>query len=253
MFSSKRYKKIFIENHLSDFNALWANKVKWFEEPNQRRGGWSGVGRMQLPLQQQGKALDIFIKKQKNHGRRSLLHPIAGEPTFRREYRNLLYLEKHHFNAPHVVYYDEQHDQHDRAILIVETLKGYVPLDEFIASAKERGVTRQQKKAVIYVVANALRNFHQLRLQHRALYPKHIFVNILESQPQAALIDLEKARFNLVALRRAYYDLSTLHKHAEGWTRSERLYFLLCYFKRQKVGWFIKKFAHQLNKRSGLA
>ena len=30
-------------NGLDSFDAIWTLDIGWFEEPNQRRGGWSGV------------------------------------------------------------------------------------------------------------------------------------------------------------------------------------------------------------------
>jgi hypothetical protein len=35
-------------NHLDDFDSIWNMKVDWFEDPNERRGGWSGVGKLGL-------------------------------------------------------------------------------------------------------------------------------------------------------------------------------------------------------------
>ena len=32
-------------NGLDSFESIWALDIGWFEEPNVRRGGWSGVSR----------------------------------------------------------------------------------------------------------------------------------------------------------------------------------------------------------------
>lgn len=236
MFQTERYQKIFSQHQLGGFDQLWARKIDWFEEPNQRRGGWSGVGKVDLGAKG-SEFLSVFIKKQKNHGRRTLLHPIAGEPTFRREFKRLQYLERNNVHAPNVVFYDEKRIEDAAcAVLITETLINFEPLDEVIASWHEAGsVTRKQKQHLLATVASFLKRFHQSGLVHRALYPKHIFVKNAPSQPEFALIDLEKARFSPLFWYRAYFDLSALNRHADYWTRSERLAFFLQYCGTSKL------------------
>ncbi len=37
-------------NGLDSFESVWSLDIGWFEEPNVRRGGWSGVSRLELKL-----------------------------------------------------------------------------------------------------------------------------------------------------------------------------------------------------------
>ena len=37
-------------NGLDSFESVWALDIGWFEEPNERRGGWSGVSRPEVEL-----------------------------------------------------------------------------------------------------------------------------------------------------------------------------------------------------------
>lgn len=235
MFQSERYQQIFAQHQLDGFQQLWDKKIEWFEEPNHRRGGWSGVG--QLFLKSDADDLSVFVKKQKNHGRRTLRHPFRGEPTFRREFKRLVFLEASQIKAPKVVFYGEQRIDHkSSAILVTETLMGYEPLDAATQNWQTTGqLTRQQKKRLLTAIASSLRNFHQAGLVHRALYPKHIFIRNGDTHPEVALIDLEKARFSLFFLYRAYFDLSALNRHAEYWTKSERLFFFLQYFQVKRL------------------
>ena len=225
MFQSKRYQNIFAHHQLDGFEPIWHRHIDWFEEPNHRRGGWSGVG--QLTLTTKDDALSVFVKKQQNHGRRTLLHPFKGEPTFRREHKRLTFLEQHKIKAPKVVFYGEQRiEQNACAILATEALLGYKPLDEITTDWFTTNLqTRQQKRILLKTVAMALRAFHNTGLVHRALYSKHIFVKNAESTPEVALIDLEKARFTPVSLYRAYFDLAALNRHAEYWSKNDRLFF----------------------------
>jgi tRNA A-37 threonylcarbamoyl transferase component Bud32 len=250
LFQSEEYQQIFFKNQLAEFAQIWAKNIDWFEEPNHRRGGWSGVGQLILPAN--NGELNVFVKKQQNHGRRTVLHPISGEPTFRREFKRLGFLEKHHIGAPKVVFYEEKKINGNAcAILVTKTLINYEPLD--VVTKRwflQENISRQQKKELLKKLAEVLRGFHQSGLVHRALYPKHIFVKNSESQPEVALIDLEKARFSLSFLYRAYFDLSALNRHAEFWSRSQKLYFFLQYFQIKRLNRFLKVMCQLIVKRS---
>lgn len=250
MFLTKRYQQALARHQLDDFDKLWAKKVDWFEPPNEKRGGWSGVG--QLVLEAEPEVLDIFVKKQKNFGRRTLLHPKLGEPTFRREFERLQYLQRKQIGVAKVVFYDERYDAgQTKAILVTETLKGFVPLDQVIAQCFSRNKwSVARRRMLIKKVAKLLRRFHDSGLQHRALFPKHIFVKNADTTPEVALIDLEKARFNLFLIRRAYFDLSKLDRHTPQLSHTERLYFLLQYFSHDKLNWLTKAFCKKLLTRS---
>lgn len=250
MFQSKRYQQIFAKNQLDGFEPLWDKHIDWFEEPNYRRGGWSGVG--QLTLKTDDGALSTFVKKQQNHGRRTLLHPFTGEPTFRREFKRLTFLAACQINAPKVVCYGEQLiDDKACAMLATETLLGFEPLDVVTQRwHTSNHQSRKQKQKLLRIVANALRDFHQTGLVHRALYPKHIFIKNAESQPEVALIDLEKARFSTFFLYRAYFDLSALNRHAEFWTKSEKLFFFLQYFQENRLSKRLRFICKRMIKRS---
>jgi len=242
LFQSDHYQQIFAQHQLDGFNELWHKNIDWFEEPNYRRGGWSGVG--QLILKNDGDELSVFVKKQQNHGRRTLFHPFKGEPTFRREFNRLAFLDACHIMAPKVVFYGEQIiDNKACAMLATETLLDFDALDVVTQRWHESGhITRQQKRCLLATVAKSLRSFHKAGLVHRALYPKHIFIKSGDSQPEVALIDLEKARFSPFFLYRAYVDLSSLNRHTKYWTKSERLFFFLQYFQVKRLSKTLRYF-----------
>ncbi len=250
MFQSKRYQNIFAQHQLDGFEPLWHQHIDWFEEPNHRRGGWSGVGQLHLTADETD--LHLFVKKQQQHGRRTLLHPIKGEPTFRREFKRLTFLAKNGVKAPKVVCYGEQAvDDADCAILATETLLDFKPLDAITqAWHTTQSVSRQQKRRLLTSVAHALRDFHQTGLTHRAMYEKHIFVKNAEQQPEVAFIDLENSRFNTWSFYRAYFDLAALNRHALYWSRSDRLYFFLQYFKTKHLTLPLRLLCKRILKRS---
>lgn len=236
LFSSSQYTGLLKSNDLNDFEAIWNEKIDWFEEPNERRGGWSGVGRLALKAAD-GSDVYVFVKKQQNHGRRTIGHPVQGEPTFRREFKNLQFLYEHQFAAPNVVYYGED-SQAKRAILVTLALSAYQPLDEFW-EAQTKAWNDSQKTEFLQVLADSVRRLHDLGMVHRALYPKHIFVHTAHPS-QFAVIDLEKARLSGLGWYRTYFDLAALFRHATWWNQDQRLVFFKAYCvksSQQLNGW----------------
>lgn len=219
---------------LQTFDAWWDRHIDWFEAPNARRGGWSGVGKLVL-APQSGPAMTLFVKKQHNHGRRTWRHPWAGEPTFRREFERLQSLAQAGIGAPKVLLYGESRVAGDqRAILVTENLHGLTDLEQALPGwvTLPQADRRQRLRAV----AQAIRRFHDHGWVHRALYPKHIFVTAERVNPSVApidlavaLIDLEKTRQIVGRWRRAHFDLSALHRHTEGLSDRDRLYFFKQY------------------------
>lgn len=248
---SENHAQALKQHQLHTFEQVWNHPVDWFEAPNERRGGWSGVGRLQLE-NGTGKPLCLFVKKQQNYRRFSWRHPFRGEPTFKREFDRLQYLAKHQVGAPKVVCYGKKIiDGKLCAILVTEELEGYLPLDHYAASILlNSDLRRVQKRMLLGQLALFVRGFHQLGLVHRALYPKHIFVKGKENKLQMALIDLEKSRFSPFFWYRAYYDLAAFDRHAENWTRADRLYFFKKYCQIERLGVFSKWLCHKLIKRA---
>ena len=113
---------------LDSFEALWGLDAPWFEEPNRRRGGWSGVVRVELEDETGGRH-GLFIKRQEDHPRRDLLHPF-GEPTFAAELRSLLRTREAGVATLEPVWYQQRRvDGHLRAVLITRELMGFRPLN----------------------------------------------------------------------------------------------------------------------------
>lgn len=230
-FIAPEYLSILTLNQLDTFDRIWHFKMDWFESPNQKRGGWSGVGRIELK-KHDGTQLNLFIKKQEDYGRLTFLNPIKGEPTFRREFKQLSFLQNTSSVAPTVVFYGEsQHGKNQRAILVTIALDEYESL-EVLLKRWLPTANKVQKNRLLTAVANGLRNFHKLGLVHRALYPKHIFIKNIDSKPQIALIDLEKTRYSPFFYYRAYFDLSVLYRRITNcYSKTEYLKFFKEYFK----------------------
>lgn len=236
LFISPKWRPLLEANHLGSFDGAWEYRAEWFEAPNERRGGWSGVCRIALPLGD-GSEAGFFLKRQENHQRRDWRHPVRGEPTFAREFRMLHYLQTHGVAAPQPVFYGSSLARGKaRGILITEELAGYRPLDVVSAELFAMRAAPARKRALLRAAARVVRQLHDAGVQHSSLYPKHVFVREpVDGEPQAALIDLEKSRTTLLAKRRMLHDLDALNRHAGPWSRSARLYFLLHYLGEPRL------------------
>lgn len=238
-------------HHLGDFDALWRYQGAWFEPPNQGRGGWSGVNRLEL-ARPEGKPLVLFLKRQQNYTRRTWRHPVRGVATFAREYANIRHLAARGVPVPTLVYFASRIDGRDRqAILLTEELTGYRALEhiagEVLASPQ---YSLRQKRKVIASVADAVRAMHRARLQHRALHAKHLLVNMAQPEaPRTVIIDFEKARIRRFFLLRGLRDLSTLNRNLHGPGRTARLYFFKRYLGVERLGFCARLLCRLLLRR----
>lgn len=250
LFIAPQHQNTLALNQLAEFDAIWNVKVDWFEAPNERRGGWSGVGRMQLKTATEA-SLGVFLKRQENHERRTLMHPIKGEPTFACEFKMMQYLAKHQVPSLKAVAFGQRNFNGSmQALLMTEELVGFIPLEQAVGQLfSEKRPTLSVQKTLIKQVAFTVSKLHQSGVQHRSLYPKHLFVDTLNVQ-DAVVIDLEKSRTKLLPFMRTFYDLSTLNRHSEHWSRTARLYFYKQYLGVNKLNLWQKFVLKMIAKRS---
>lgn len=248
-YTSPAHRALLAASGLADFAALWNLKAAWFEEPNFRRGGWSGVCRLELPLPDGEAKAAFFLKRQENHRRRTWRHPLSGEPSFACEFRNLIHLHKHGLAAPKPAFFAcRRQGRALQSILLTEELTGFLPLDNFLDdffAAQDRPALAQQR-AVLRAVATAVRGLHAAGVQHNALYPKHIFIRWHGDSPEVAFIDLEKARCGIFAARRTLHDLEALNRRSAHWSRSARLYFFLAYLQQARLDPAARRLCRQI-------
>jgi len=229
-------------NGLKSFDDWWQREAEWFEEPNHRRGGWSGVSRLELEDASGNKHV-VFMKRQENHVAKTLLHPIKGIPTFIREMHNILQLKQARVAALVPVYFAARTiEGAQRAVLVTESLDGFTPLDEVSQTSLGHKARRQLLKAVAVLI----RRLHAQRLQHNCLYPKHIFVKENAQGYEARLIDLEKTKRRLFERTAMVRDLDSLNRHARGWSAADRLFFLHSYLGTRELTPAIRNFWDKL-------
>lgn len=217
------------------FDQIWDSPIDWIDAPNRNRGGWSGVGCVQML--RHGERITLYVKKQQNHVSRSLLHPFRGEPTFAKEFRMIRHLNRHGVIAPQVVFFAQRSVKAgQQAILITENLAGFQALDQIATS----GMTLPTQRSLVAKVAQAVKALHGLGVQHRALYPKHVFVRPLGDTFEVGFIDLEKSRKMLCPPLQAIGDLITFNYRTVDWDLPYRVYFLKAYFSIKRLDRFYK-------------
>jgi hypothetical protein len=231
-FINERWRSILAFNGLDDFDALWRFQAEWFETPNRRRGGWSGVTRCELPLPEGGVAA-IFLKRQENHGTRSLRHPLDGVPTFLREFKGIMNYRRYAIPSLEPVYFAMRgRGKNQRAILVTEELTGFVSLADLERRWTHEGMPpRALRLRVLHAIAALLRRIHEHNLCHRCFFPKHIFIRAdPETGVVARAIDLENSRrlpLRVLCAQRDLYCLS--HYVSPVWSRTDRLRLLMAY------------------------
>ena len=235
-----------LENRqLATFDQVWDYPVQWIDNPNQNRGGWSGVGCVEVLFE--GKPVTLFVKKQLNHTTRTLLHPVKGVPTFAKEFQMIRFLQAHGVIVPNVVFFAERSvKEGQQAILITENLAGYRPLDQI----EKNAMTLLQQRALLRAIAQTISRMHSLGIQHRALYTKHIFVKSDAQSYDVALIDLEKARRMVFPLLQSLMDLITFNYRTQGWTKTSRLFFLKQYLAQPRLNVWGKLFCRWIIRRT---
>ncbi|AZD62651.1 InaA protein [Pseudomonas chlororaphis subsp. aurantiaca] len=202
------------------FDYFWNQQGEWVEEPNQRRGGESGVQR--LPGTD-GRVL--YAKRQVGHIYRSWLHPF-GRPTVLREQDALKGLSQLNVEVPHLVFCGAQRDSQGqwRALLVTEALDGFVEIDHWYAAGERERHGEALHERVLKELAATLARMHRGRWQHGCLYSKHVFVRVMGEGEAAkvdiALLDFEKCRQRLTAKRAAAHDMKQLRRHS-SWSTTD--------------------------------
>lgn len=223
---------------LDQFSSLWDYQGEWFEPPNEKRGGWSGVNF--LSLSNEGKSKGYYLKRQSQYQRRTFSHPIQGEPTFTREFVMLKYLINQPVHTPELVYFAQNRNQ---SILMTAALEGYEAADQWFQNRPDL-----DKRPVLSAMARAIKAMHQAGVEHRALFLKHLFVQSAEGSFKVAIIDFEKARRTILIGLRWPFDLKRLLQRADVLSTVEKNYFIQQYFQTQDLNWWQQRICHWLVK-----
>ena len=183
------------------FDSMWMGNHNWCEAPNIRRGGWSGVRKVEIETPDG--IIPIYLKQQFRHSYRSWTTLFRKQPTALREYRNIRRLEAIGVPTVEVLMFAVKGDT---AVLGTRALEGYQALDQIDL----KQLTLNQRRALVRAIARCVRKLHRYHYQHNCLYPKHIFVRQQGENWSVRLIDLEKMRRRWRRDAAMKHDLDTL-------------------------------------------
>jgi len=234
---AEKWRDILVFNDLDTHEKIWALEAEWFEEPNQRRGGWSGVSRIELKLPLGG-MVGVFLKRQEDHVTRTFSHPFKGMATFAREYEIITAFQRHQIPSLDLVFFEQwKEGGHQRAVILTEELAGYVELSS--VEYQQGGSVysnEESKKALFKQLAVLMQKMHQHNFQHNCFYPKHVFVKQLSNTEfDLRVIDLEKVKKPVCRKMARFRDLLTLLRHSHGWTNDDKLAFFKVYCGEEEL------------------
>ncbi|HAV14407.1 MAG TPA: hypothetical protein DCX06_13090 [Opitutae bacterium] len=218
---------------LLEIESLGDRKFDWFEEPNRRRGGWSGVSRLSLnPDASEAEQQIVFLKIQQNHYYVSWRNLFLKKLSYKREFYAIRELSPITESLPKVVLFTEwKQNGEDYCLIITEALDGWQSLEDFLL--EEPGHMEIQK--VLIQIANSIRTINQARWAHFGLFQKHILIRPKEvNSYEIKLIDFEKARKTLTRNQSIIEDVSRFLRHSKNLSEEFKIYFLKQYFQTEQ-------------------
>ncbi|MBV1899057.1 MULTISPECIES: lipopolysaccharide kinase InaA family protein [Cycloclasticus] len=238
-------------NKLETFEQLWALDAPWFEEKNQRRGGWSGVSRIDLLLPEGG-SVGVFLKRQENHRKRSLAYPLSGRATFAVEFENIQRFEQLGINTLEPIFFSDNRQQGKlQAILMTRELTGFKPLssDDFHLGGRYVDTT-EKKLSLFKLLAGLMHQMHDKNIKHDCFYLKHVFARPVEkADMELKIIDLEKAKKVLFRKNATFRDVYSLLRHAQEWTDEDKLTFFKIYQGEEVLSATSRKLWRKINRK----
>ena len=221
-FIDPHIRELFARHQLDSFDALWELKLEAVDHPNTERGGWSSVSRLELDGQ------TFYLKRQRNHLTRSVLHPL-GEPTFAREFRTIQQYEKLGIPALRAAWFGLRRiEGEQRAILVTHALEGWRDLAGWLECWEQ--VSGDERRAILGACGVLARTLHAAGQMHGCFYPKHIFLRRKGECFDACLIDLEKTRRLWLGRRDRIKDIEPLIRRTRHvWQPNEHMLLLQAY------------------------
>lgn len=206
---------------LDTFEVLWALQLVAVDAPNEGRGGWSSVFRLDL------NDAAYYLKRQSNYFIRSLTRPL-GEPTLTREFRNIRHYQSKGIPALQAAFHGERKVSGEyRAILLTRALDGWTDLEALLARWPQ--LAAGERSDILNACGQLAAQMHGAGQRHGCFYSKHIFLRATEGAYEACLIDLEKTRPMLFDRAGRLRDMETLMRRATPWSDEERRLLLARY------------------------
>ena len=236
---------------LLDIEAVSKREFDWFETPNRRRGGWSGVTRIVLnPAAATQDQHAVFLKIQQNHFYRAPATCFLKRLSFAREFDALQALTPVVSCMPNLLLFAQwKHDGNQGSLIITQALAGFEPFDHWLKKQKASADADQSDSILkaLQSIADATRELHHAGWAHFGLYPKHAFIRKDENGNYTTrLIDLEKARRPLLSSQSTIEDVSRFLRHSKQLNDPEKVDYLRAYFQTNTFSVAQKRMIHKM-------
>jgi|GEM_PF-2013202 hypothetical protein len=234
---SDKWKPLLCQAGLADPQSFALQKFDWFEEPNERRGGKSGVCRIVLnpdfPREAQ-KA--VFFKIQQNYSFRAFNKFFTKQLTFVREFeanRKVAAILPH---TPEILLFCTWKSGRDKwAALITKELASWIQLAGWLKG--ENGIEPPHEQIFLKILgaaAETSRRLNDAGWVHMGFSAKHIFIRPgADNSFETCVIDFEKCRKHPNPAYRTLKDCSHFMRHTPGICDEHKLYYLKAYFKTE--------------------
>lgn len=237
---------------LLDIESVSQREFDWFEAPNRRRGGWSGVSRIVLnPETSDTEQKAVFLKIQQNHFYIAPNTCFLKRLTFEREFAAMTAIRPHCEAIPEVVLFAHWEVNGDKGcVLITESLDDWLPLGPWLNGQLERAApdTATLHRA-LDSIAETARQINQAGWIHMCFSAKHLFVQEqADGSFKTRVVDLEKTRKRIGLSRRTLKDCSHFMRHTPNLTEADKTHFLQSYFQTTQ---FSDKQKAQIRKMRG--
>jgi len=223
------------EAGLLDIESVSQREFDWFEAPNRRRGGWSGVSRIVLnPDAPKAEQRAVFLKIQQNHFYIAPNTCFLKRLTFEREFAAMQAIRPNCDAIPEVVMFTKwQENGNQGSILVTEALDGWIPLRPWLLGDLEQPVPdKDTLHRAFDAIAKTAREINQAGWIHMCFSAKHIFVNEqADGRFAVRVVDLEKTRKRIGLGRRTVKDCSHFMRHTLAITEEDKAHFLKAYFQ----------------------
>lgn len=220
---------------LLDIESVSQREFDWFEAPNRRRGGWSGVSKILLnPDATEAEKKAVFLKIQQNHFYIAPNTYFLKRLTFEREFAAMQAIRPHCDAIPEAVLFAQWEVNGDKGcILITESLDEWNPLGPWLLGKHSEPAPDQETfHRVLEAIAATARQIHEAGWIHMCFSAKHLFVKEkADGQFATRVVDLEKTRKRIGLGRRTVKDCSHFMRHTPNLSDEDKTYFLKAYFQ----------------------
>lgn len=251
-----QWEKRFQQSGHTSFEDWWDAEGSLVGKVNYRgankNASWSHVCRLRL-----NDGSTVYLKRQQNHFPTNLVLRLRRILSFEIEWKNYQKLIDASIPTLKIIYFSSrQSGKNKQCIIVSEELKDMTSAHDLINHFQSQGWPgRQQRLAMVDAVLTVVRKMHDAGMIHNALYPRHIYFNILfidgklqfPEHCRACLIDLERTKSpGKNSPKFIKNDLEKMYRRIPQWPTRDCLWFLKQYLGISKLTPEAKEIARRI-------